>query len=1244
MAELTAVLEFLRAKGFVQAEQALQREAKTPAAAPAGAGTAPPGAHVAAATAAPPFAGPLLSAPGGPHLTAAPTAPGPGRGQDDDDARQTLAQAHAAQYDRLAAWVDGALDLHRPELQRALYPCFFHSYLRCVEAGGAGAGTGGMVGGVAEEDDAEEEEREGGGVGGGGGGGGAAAAGGADKSGAAGENGGGGGGKPSSALLPPPSSAAGALMRRHRQRLIDAAATLAVASERAAELRELAVLRDAAAVARSPLARSARAGRAPVRLCAYAFDMLLRFLHGSGLALALGVVNDHLKLDVYEGPPELLLRAAQAAGGAAGAFGAAGGGALEDDDDDEDQDGGGEGGGGRDPLAREDGSSDPAADTLLMRRLGAGGAGRGRGGAGGLGGDAAAAAAAAANGPDPLTTNAQPVKLGLLAGNLEDAWAVARVAAEEDDWEKANRINAARLALQTRADERAEKERQDKEAAAAERQKKAAAAGAGDKEKPQATTPQKGGKGGGKGGGGGGGGKQSGGGAQPGGAAGEGQGGGGADKDGADEGAAGDDAAGAPAAGADGGGGTTTKQQQQQAGPTTTKKQRLAREKAVAAVRARRDELLATRIAGWVPLAEPSDETRAAYFADLDARVEVGVPPAAVAAREALALAQQQQQQQQAGAPPAADAPPSSGDPGGLSSGGASLRGAAAAALLPPVLPSIGFFTFVNTHRGLCSAAFSSDAALAAGGFDDSSVRLYDMRALARARQEASARLARGRERAAERQQVGASAAEQQQQQDAKRRGGAGGAGAGARAVRQGGGGGAAAADPFAPEEGDPAAVAYEPDEVAERLDDAARAAAVTHLCGHTAAVHGLDFSSDRRLLLSASADGTLRAWAPLLGGGGAGNGTFSGVRRRPALAAYRGHVHPVWAVACPQLPVGGHYFASGGADRAARVWCSERSSPLRLLVAGGQSDVAAVAWHPNGQYLATGGTDRAVRLWDVATGGCVRVLPPQGVGEGGNGLGGGGGLGGLGGGGAGGAPAPAAPPPLSAAGAAAVAGVTSLAFAPDGRTLAVGSGDGAVGVYDLGTGRRRAALPGAHDGPVWALCYSRGSGAVLASGGADECVRLWSAPRSAGSMVPLVGVIPGAGTTGAAQDAAWFWGGVPAAAPGGGGGGAPAAGGAGGAAAPAAAAAGGRKAQGGAGGKAKGGAAASQQHQQQQQQQQHKAARQQQQQPQPPPPYECAGLAAYPTRAAPVVALAFTPRNLLLAGGPFHVLGGGVV
>ena len=59
---------------------------------------------------------------------------------------------------------------------------------------------------------------------------------------------------------------------------------------------------------------------------------------------------------------------------------------------------------------------------------------------------------------------------------------------------------------------------------------------------------------------------------------------------------------------------------------------------------------------------------------------------------------------------------------------------------------------------------------------------------------------------------------------------------------------------------------------------------------------------------------------------------------------------------------------------------------------------------------------------------------------------------------------------------------VTALAFSPDGQSLASGSEDGSMMVWDLKDARRFGVTPN-HKGPVWSLAFSQGDGAILASG-----------------------------------------------------------------------------------------------------------------------------------------------------------------
>ena len=258
------------------------------------------------------------------------------------------------------------------------------------------------------------------------------------------------------------------------------------------------------------------------------------------------------------------------------------------------------------------------------------------------------------------------------------------------------------------------------------------------------------------------------------------------------------------------------------------------------------------------------------------------------------------------------------------------------------------------------------------------------------------------------------------------------------------------------------------------------------------------------------------------------------GVFGRPNLAAFCGLPH-LQCLSC--------YVHS-----AAHL-CMQGADSV-LVPAGHQSDVDVLAWHPNSHYLTTGSADRTVRLWDVRDGQCCRLLSAQ------------------------------------------TGCITCLAFAPDGNTLAAGTDDGSISIYDVGNAKRMALLEG-HVGPVWSCSFSKGAGTLLATGGADQTVRVWSMPSSESTLVGLVtqlgvgeeGGVGGEGEVGGAGGAAV---------------------GAGGGGVGAVAAAGAKGAHGWQG--------SQQQHQQQK-------------------PYQL--LRTYRTRATPVIALEFSPRNLLLAGGP---------
>ncbi|KAL3795937.1 hypothetical protein HJC23_002208 [Cyclotella cryptica] len=251
--------------------------------------------------------------------------------------------------------------------------------------------------------------------------------------------------------------------------------------------------------------------------------------------------------------------------------------------------------------------------------------------------------------------------------------------------------------------------------------------------------------------------------------------------------------------------------------------------------------------------------------------------------------------------------------------------------------------------------------------------------------------------------------------------------------------------------------------------------------------VFDVDWTRNGRTLLSAGGDGSIRLWDTEAVGpygrlsnvslqkgdarGAKKNGPTSisstgldipGSKAEPmveiggaALSVYRGHAPstPIWSVSSAPC---GYYFASAGSDYTARIWCTERCSPLRVLSGHISPSVNCVTWHPNCNYVVTASDDKTCRMWDIQTGKCVRIL------------------------------------------AGSSRGLNVVRVSPSGKYVAGAGYDSIVRIWDLSNGRLVNELRPSNsqessfsEGMIHSISYSS-CGSALAVGGEDCTVRIW--------------------------------------------------------------------------------------------------------------------------------------------------------
>ncbi|XP_061881991.1 TAF5-like RNA polymerase II p300/CBP-associated factor-associated factor 65 kDa subunit 5L [Entelurus aequoreus] len=119
---------------------------------------------------------------------------------------------------------------------------------------------------------------------------------------------------------------------------------------------------------------------------------------------------------------------------------------------------------------------------------------------------------------------------------------------------------------------------------------------------------------------------------------------------------------------------------------------------------------------------------------------------------------------------------------------------------------------------------------------------------------------------------------------------------------------------------------------------------------GHAYPVWDVDVSPCSLYFASGSQDRTARLW------------TFP---RTHPLRMYAGHLADVDVV---KFHPNSNYLATGSTDKTVRLWSTQQGASVRLFT-GHRGPVLALAFSPNGKYLASGGEDQRVKLWDLASG-----------------------------------------------------------------------------------------------------------------------------------------------------------------------------------------------------------------------------------------------------------------------------------
>ncbi|GAV59947.1 WD40 domain-containing protein/TFIID_90kDa domain-containing protein [Cephalotus follicularis] len=247
-------------------------------------------------------------------------------------------------------------------------------------------------------------------------------------------------------------------------------------------------------------------------------------------------------------------------------------------------------------------------------------------------------------------------------------------------------------------------------------------------------------------------------------------------------------------------------------------------------------------------------------------------------------------------------------------------------------MPSISLYTFINTHNGLNCSSISHDGSLVAGGFSDSSLKVWDMAKLG---QQAGGSVLQGENDTA--------SSEKKLGLDGGRR---------SYTLFQGHSGPVYSAA-FSPT-GD--FILSSSADTTIRLWSTKLNANLVCYKGHNYPVWDVQFSPLGHYFASSSHDRSARIWS---------------MERIQPLRIMAGHLSDV---DCVQWHANCNYIATGSSDKTVRLWDVQSGECVRIFI-GHRSMVLSLAVSPDGRYMASGDEDGKIMMWDLSSGRCVTPL-----------------------------------------------------------------------------------------------------------------------------------------------------------------------------------------------------------------------------------------------------------------------------